>query len=377
MNPISVPFVDLRQEWQPLKEQALHAIAQVFDHGQFILGPEVHALEARLADDVGCAYAISCSSGTTALHMALMALGIGPGDEVILPASTFAAPLEAVLLLGATPVLADIDPDTYCIDAASVARLLGPQSKAIIAVSLYGQPADFEALNSLALAAGVAVIEDGAQSYGATQGGRRSGALSKIACTSFFPTKPLGGAGDGGAVFTDDPQLAGILREIRDHGQSGKYRHVRLGVNGRLDSIACALLNLRLDGLAEAIAQRQARARHYTAMLAEEAAQGRLQLPSLSAGNTSAYAQYVIGLDHRDDVVQALTAVGIQTAVHYPIPLHQQPAYRTKLRHLDLSHSEAAARRSLCLPIYPNLNARQQDDVIDHLKQALSILALA
>lgn len=349
----------------------MQAISKVFDHGQFILGPEVHALEARLAADAGCAYALSCSSGTTALQMVLMALGIGAGDEVILPAYTFAAPLEAVLLLGATPVLADIDPKTYCIDAASVLRLLGPNTKAIIAVSLYGQPADFAALNTLAAAAGIAVIEDAAQSYGATQGGRRSGALSKIACTSFFPTKPLGGAGDGGAIFTDDPHLAQILREIRDHGQVGKYHHVRLGVNGRLDSIACALLDLRLDGLAAAIARRQAIAQHYTDMLTPDAMQGRLQLPSLAAGTSSAYAQYVIGLDHRDQVAEILKTAGIQTAVHYPLPLHRQPAFRTKVRHLDLRHAEAAAARSLCLPIYPSLTTSAQDATIDQLKRAL------
>lgn len=372
MTVPSVPFVGLQQEWAPLKDQALAAIAKVFDHGQFIMGPEVHRLEEQLAADIGCRFALSCSSGTTALQLALMALGIGRGDEVILPAYTFAAPIEAVLLLGATPVLADTDPRTYCIDPQAVARLIGPRTKAIIAVSLYGQPADFDALNDLAGAAGITVIEDAAQSYGARQGDRHSGALSAISCTSFFPTKPLGGAGDGGAVFTDDPDLAQILREIRDHGQSRKYHHVRLGVNGRLDTIACAVLLTRLADSARAKERRHAVAKRYDALFAADPViTARLQLPEILPANRSAYAQYVVGLDNRDAVAEALMQAGVQTAIHYPIPLHHQPAYQDHLVRADLRHAEAAAARNLCLPIYPQLSAAQQNHVVSALSTAL------
>lgn len=367
-----VPFVDLAAEWLLVKEDACARISRVFEHGQFVMGPEVSELEERLAEDVGVFFAMTCSSGTTALQMALMALGIGPGDEVILPAFTFAAPLEAVLLLGARPMLADIDPITYCIDVNSVAQRMTVRTKAIIAVSLYGQPADFESLNRLASLRDIPIIEDAAQSYGATLNGRRSGSLSTIGCTSFFPTKPLGGAGDGGAIFTDDANLAARVREIRDHGQSGKYQHVRLGINGRLDTIACAALLPRLDGVAKAIAQRQSVASHYDALLENAARRGQIKLPLVREKNTSAYAQYAIQVAHRTYVMEKMRDCGIQVAVHYPTPLHHQPAFRDHVGFDQLPHAEHASRHVLCLPIYPALTLEQQTRTVTALAGALA-----
>lgn len=372
MSKALVPFVDLAPEWLALREDIQAGISRVFEHGQFVMGPEVGELERRLAEDVGVSSAITCSSGTTALQMALMALGIGPGDEVVLPAFTFAAPLEVVLLLGAKPVLADIDPATCCIDVDSVARSITRRTKAIIAVSLYGQPADFERLNRLASLDGIPVIEDAAQSYGATLNGRRSGSLSTMGCTSFFPTKPLGGAGDGGAVFTDDPLLAGRIREIRDHGQSGKYRHTRLGINGRLDTIACAALLPRLAGVAGAVALRQSAAGRYDELLAGAAGRGLIQLPVIRKANTSAYAQYTVQVGNRERVAEILRNAGIQTAIHYPTPLHRQPAFCDHATFDRLPHSEAAAQRVLCLPIYPALTIEQQTRAASALVEAVT-----
>lgn len=372
MSKTLVPFVDLVPEWLPLKEDILAGISRVFDHGQFVMGPEVSELEKQLAEDVGVSFALTCSSGTTALQMALMALGIGPGDEVVLPAFTFAAPLEVVLLLGARPVLADIDPATYCIDVDSVARLITSRTKAIIAVSLYGQPADFERLNCLAMLNGLPVVEDAAQSYGATLNDRRSGSLSTLGCTSFFPTKPLGGAGDGGAVFTDDPLLADRVREIRDHGQSGKYRHIRQGINGRLDSISCAALLTRLTGVAKAVALRQSAAGRYDKLLAGAASSGLIQLPVIRKANTSAYAQYAVQVDNRERVADSMRVASIQTAVHYPTPLHRQPAYCDQVDFDHLPLSEAVAQRVLCLPIYPALTMEQQTLTVTALVEAVT-----
>lgn len=372
MSKPVVPFVDLAAEWLPLKEDIHARISRVFEHGQFVMGPEVIELEQRLAQDVGVAFAMTCSSGTIALQMALMALGVGYGDEVVLPAFTFAAPLEAVLLLGAKPILADIDPHTYCIDADSVAQLISHRTKAIIAVSLYGQPADFERLSRLADLRDIPVIEDAAQSYGATLNGRRSGSLSTIGCTSFFPTKPLGGAGDGGAIFSDDPKIAIRIREIREHGQSGRYQHVRLGINGRLDTIACAALLPRLDGIARAIAQRQSVASRYDTLLQDAAKLGQIKLPFVRENSTSAYAQYAIQLANRKRVMEILQECGIQVAVHYPTPLHHQPAFHDQVGFDQLPNAESASHRVLCLPIYPALAIDQQERTVSALMRALA-----
>jgi UDP-2-acetamido-2-deoxy-ribo-hexuluronate aminotransferase len=368
-----VPFVDLAAEWSLHKAEALQRIERVFEHGRFVMGPEVEELEARLAQDTGADHAVTCSSGTTALLMALMALDLGPGDEVILPAYTFAAPLEMVLLLGAKAVLADIDPCTYTVDPDSAALLIGPRTRAIIAVSLYGVPADFTRLNELASRHGIPVIEDAAQSYGALLNGRRSGNLSTVGCASFFPTKTLGGAGDGGALLTSDPLLAQRLRQIRDHGQSGKYNHVRLGVNGRLGSIACAALLARIGDVAQMVSQRQAAARRYDALLAEVAERGKILLPTAPAPFESAFAQYAVQVEARSSVIEAMQAANVQVAVHYPAPLHLQPAFKERVSFRSLLNAETLAQHVLCLPIYPGLTPAQQEQVAAALIAALSI----
>lgn len=366
-----IPFADLAAEWCPLKSEVLQRIQQVFEHGKFVMGPEVAELESRLAQDVGVDHAITCSSGTTSLQIALMALDLMPGDEVILPAFTFAAPLEVVLLLGLKAMLADIDPRTYTIDADSVASLISPRTRAIIAVSLYGNPADFTRLNELADRHGIPIIEDAAQSYGAALNGSRSGNLCAIGCTSFFPTKPLGGAGDGGAVFTSDPVLAQRITEIRDHGQSEKYKHVRLGINGRLDSISCATLLVRLGGFAKALAQRQEAARRYDALLSEVAARGCILLPMVLATAQSSFAQFAVQVEARESVIEAMQVANIQVAVHYPEPLHLQPAFRHRVFFGTLTNAERVARHVLCLPIYPTLTRSQQERLARVLIDAL------
>lgn len=367
-----VPFTNLVSEWLPLKDEVLARIERVFAHGQFIMGPEVIELEARLAEDTGALHALTCSSGTMALQLALMALEVGPGDEVILPAFTFAAPLEVVLLLGATPVLADINPLTYTLDAASAEPLITPRTRAIIAVSLYGHPADFTGLNELASRHGIHLIEDAAQSYGATLEGKRSGNLATtIGCTSFFPTKPLGGACEGGALFTNNPLLASRLAVIRDHGQLAKYVHSSLGLNGRLDSISCVSLLVAIGRIRSQIAHRQAVAKQYDELLSDLAARGKIQLPYVSNGATSAFAQYAVQVDDRASVVDAMCAANVQVAIHYPIPLHHQLAFRDRVIFNSLEHSESLARRVLCLPIYPTITEVQQQQVASALAAAL------
>lgn len=363
----TVPFVDLVADWQPLKDEVLSRIHRLFEHGQFVMGPEVRDLEQRLASDLEVSHALTCSSGTMALQLALMALEIGPGDEVIVPAFTFAAPLEAVLLQGATPVLADIRTDTLNIDVESCAKLISARTRAIIAVSLFGQPADFYALNQLAQDRGLRVIEDAAQSYGASLGERRSGNLTDIGCTSFFPTKPLGGMGEGGAVFTNDPELARRIHEVRDHGQSSKYQHTSLGTNGRLDSLSSCALLAALNHLPKQIALRQELARRYDAGLAPAISAGHLKLPRQMTEARSAYAQYPVLLDDRERLADNLREAGVHVAIHYPTPLHLQPAFSQRCRYGALDNAESTAQRILCLPIYPSLDNEKQAWVISQI----------
>lgn len=350
---------------QPLLAELDAAMATVLRHGRFIQGPEVNELEERLADYVGLPYCITCASGTTALVMALMALGVGPGDEVILPALTFAAPIEAVLLLGAMPVLADIEPGTHTLSTPAVDAVISTRTRAVIAVSLYGQPADFTGLSALAREHGIALIEDGAQSFGGELDGVRSGAFGDVSCTSFFPSKPLGGCGDGGALFTRHEPTAIALRQIRDHGQSGKYQHVRLGFNGRLDTLACAALLVKLRHFPVHLQRRRALATRYDRGLAA------FEIPVLRAGAVSAYAQYCIQLDDRGAVHDFLAQAGIATAVHYPSTLDQQSAFRPRLRMpAPIAHAQRLARRGLCLPLHAAMTEAQQDRVIEALARA-------
>ncbi|MGC2164228.1 MAG: DegT/DnrJ/EryC1/StrS family aminotransferase [Silvibacterium sp.] len=358
-------FVDLKTQYKRIKPSVDARIQAVLNHGQYILGPEVPALEAELARRTGSKHCISCASGTDALLMALMALGISPGDEVITSPFTFIATVEMIVLLGATPVFVDIDPRTWNFDPARLASAITSRTRAIMPVSLYGQCADFDAICEAS--GGLPVIEDAAQSFGATYKGRQSGNLSTIGCTSFFPSKPLGCFGDGGACFTNDDGLAAIMVEVRNHGQASRYHHVRLGLNGRLDTIQAAVLLAKLEIFEEELRLRSEAAERYGERL-----KGIVQTPWIAEGNRSVYAQYTIEVDDRERVADALRREGIPTSVHYPIPAHLQPAFRG-LGHGEGSFpiAERAARRVLSLPMHPYLKNEDQDKICDALKRAI------
>ena len=312
-----INFIDLKQQYQRLKPAIDQRIQAVLDHGQYIMGPEVAELEKRLRDYVGVEHAVGVSDGTTALQIAMMALGITQGDEVITTPFTFIATGETISLLGARPVFVDIDPDTCNIDANLVEAAITPRTKAIIPVSLYGQCADMEAINAIAARHDLPVIEDAAQSFGATRHGRRSGSLSTIACTSFFPSKPLGCYGDGGACFTDDEALARKMAEIRVHGQSRRYVHTSIGLNGRLDTLQAAILLAKLEVFPEEVEKRGKAGAHYTALI-EQAGHPDIRTTPVAPGNTSVFAQYTVRVPNRTAVIETLKQNGIPTAVHYP-----------------------------------------------------------
>ena len=344
-------FIDLKTQYQCLKADIDAGIARVLAHGQYILGPEVAELEEKLAAYTSAKHCITVANGTDALQIAQMALGIGPGDEVITPGFTYIATAETVALLGAKPVYVDIDPRTYNLDPALLEAAITPRTKAIIPVSLYGQCADFDAINAIAERHGVPVIEDAAQSFGATYKGRKSCNLTTIACTSFFPSKPLGCYGDGGAIFTNDDELATVMRQIARHGQDRRYHHIRVGINSRLDTLQAAILLPKLAVLDEEIAQRQQVAERYATLLQQAPT---ITLPHIEPHNTSAWAQYTIRVNNRDAVQEKLKAAGIPTAVHYPIPLNRQPAVADPAAQLPVG--DALAQRVLSLPTHPYLD---------------------
>ncbi|QJE02875.1 DegT/DnrJ/EryC1/StrS family aminotransferase [Massilia forsythiae] len=315
-------FIDLKSQYQATRDLVNARIQAVLDHGQYIMGPEVAELEAALAQYTGARHCITVSSGTEALLIALMALGVGRGDEVVTTPFTFIATAEVIVLLGATPVFVDVDPLTANLDAGQLDARITPRTRAVIPVSLYGQPADMDEINAIAARHGVAVIEDGAQSFGADYRGRKSGNLSTIGCTSFFPSKPLGCYGDGGALFTSDDELAGAMREIRLHGQSRRYVHTRIGVGGRMDTLQCAIVLAKLPLFEWELHQRRRAAATYDALLGT-----RVRRVARRADRSSVHAQYTVLVERREALQQALQAAGIPTAVHYPVPVHRQPAY--------------------------------------------------
>lgn len=361
-------FIDLKAQQRRVKARIDTAIQRVLTHGQYILGPEVSELEARLAAYTGAKHCISCANGTDALQITLMGLGVGSGDEVITPGFTYIATAEAAALLGAKPVYVDVNPRTYNLEPTLLEAAITKRTKAIIPVNLYGQCADFDAINRLAERYSIPVIEDAAQSFGATYKGRKSCNLSAVGCTSFFPTKPLGCYGDGGAIFTNDDGLANIFRQISRHGQDQRYHHVRVGVNSRLDTIQAAVLLVKLEILDDEILMRQDVAAAYAEAL------GRTEiLPFIEAYNQSVFAQFTIRVNDRDKVAKSLYAAGIPTAVHYPTPLNRQPAV------IDLSSQlkvgDALAREVLSLPMHPYLTPAEVHRIavamrrteIDHL----------
>ena len=341
-----IPFFDLAAQQAVIKSQIDENIAKVLAHGKYILGPEVAELEERLCEYTGAKYCISCANGTDALQIALMAIGIGPGDEVITPAFSYIATAEATALLGATPIYVDVDPVTFNINPKLIEEKITPRTKAIIPVSLYGQPADFEEINKIARKYHLIVIEDGAQSFGAEQSGQKSCNLSDIGCTSFFPTKPLGCYGDGGAIFTSDEALASKMRKISRHGQSKRYVHDVIGINSRLDTIQAAILLAKLNVLDEEI-----KARNSFASVYEECLQNNNSIvtPVVQTFNSSAWAQYTVKVSDRDELIRKLAEHGFPSAIHYPMPLYSQKALYNGEQ--PLAVSETCSNAVLSLPI--------------------------
>lgn len=352
-------FIDLAAQQERIKEELDVNIRNVLAHGKYILGPEVHELEEKLVEYTGAKYCITCANGTDALQIALMSLDIGPGDEVITPGFTYIATAETVALLGATPVYIDIDATTYNLDPSLLEAAITSRTKAIIPVSLYGQCADFDTINQIAERYGLPVIEDAAQSFGATYRNKKSCNLSTIACTSFFPSKPLGCYGDGGAIFTNDEELATVIRQIARHGQDRRYHHIRIGVNSRLDTLQAAILLPKLEILDAEMQSRRQVAATYTNLLNKV---GITTTPMIESHNESAWAQYTIQIDNRDQVQAQLKEQGIPTAVHYPIPLNKQPAVASEAK---LPVGDAVAQRVISLPMHPYLTNAEQVAIVD------------
>jgi len=362
-------FIDLKSQYRALRSDINARIQAVLDHGQYILGPEVLEFEQRLARYVNTAHCVTVASGTDALLIALMAQGIGPGDEVITSPFTFVATAEVIALVGARPVFVDVEPDTANLDAALLEQAITARTRAIMPVSLYGQVCDMDEISALAARYdNIVVIEDAAQSFGATYHGRRSGALSAIGCTSFFPSKPLGCYGDGGAIFTDDAAIAQACTEIRVHGQSARYHHTRIGVAGRMDTLQCAILLGKLARFDWEVARRAELGRMYAERIAASGA--RVGLMAIRPGRTSVYAQYTVLVDDRDGVQERMKRAGVPTAVHYPKPLHQQPAYEALCDRKPMPVSELLARQVISLPMSADLSETHIDVVVAALVTA-------
>jgi len=355
-----IEFIDLKTQQQRILPDIERRMKAVLNHGQYIMGPEIGELEEKLAAYVGVRHCVAVASGTDALLVALMALGIGHGDEVITSPFTFIATGEMIALLGATPIFVDIDPKTYNLNPAGIEAAITSRTKAIMPVSLYGQCADFDAINVIAAKHSIPVIEDACQSFGATYKGRRSCGLSTIGCTSFFPSKPLGCYGDGGACFTDDDNMAAKMCQIRVHGQDRRYHHPALGINGRMDTLQAAILLAKLEVFEEEVSARARIGARYTELL-----QNHVVTPYLEPGNTSVYAQYTVQVDNRGDVQNKLSECGVPTAVHYPVPLHRQPVF-AGLEQLKggFPFSEHAAERVMSLPMHPYMTQAVQDNIV-------------
>ena len=358
-----IEFIDLKAQYADLKDAVNARIQRVLEHAQFIMGPEVRELEQRLEDYTGSKHCITVASGTEALLISLMALGIKPGDEVITTAFTFVATAEVIVLLGATPVFVDVQPDTCNIDSTLIEAAITPRTRAIMPVCLYGQVADMDEINAVAARhCNLAVIEDAAQSFGASYKGRRSCNVSTIGCTSFFPSKPLGCYGDGGAIFTNDDALAKAMGEIRVHGQERRYYHTRVGVGGRMDTLQCAVVLAKLDKLDWEIEQRIAAGARYAQLLDDIPA---IQQLTVRPDRTCVWGQFTVQVRDREAVLERLKSAGIPTAVHYPIPLHRQPAYESLCRISgSMQHSEAVAARVFSLPMHPYLDIETQRRVV-------------
>jgi UDP-2-acetamido-2-deoxy-ribo-hexuluronate aminotransferase len=365
---LEIPFTDLKAQYQALKPSIDARIQTVLNHGQYIMGPEVTELEGMLAAYTGAQHCVTVASGTEALLIVLMALGIKPGDEVITTPFTFVATAEVIVLLGAVPIFVDIEADTCNIDARLIEAAITPKTRAIMPVSLYGQPGDMDEINAIAARHGLAVIEDAAQSFGADYKGRKSCNLSTISCTSFFPSKPLGCYGDGGAIFTSDDALAKAMREIRVHGQEKRYFHTRIGVGGRMDTLQCAVVLAKLERFDYEVEQRLRIGALYNELFA-----GKVPVVTQRPDRTSVFAQYTVFVENREAVQNELKALGIPTAVHYPTPLHLQPAYKDLCRVSgNIKVAEARAREVMSLPMSADLAASDQRKVVKALAASLA-----
>jgi UDP-2-acetamido-2-deoxy-ribo-hexuluronate aminotransferase len=362
-----VEFIDLKAQYALLQNGIDARMRAVLKHGQFILGPEVAELEGRLAARTSSQHCVACSSGTDALLLALMALGVGRGDEVITTPFTFVATVETIALLGATPVFVDIDPRTYNMAPSLLSAAITPQTKAVMAVSLYGQCADMDSINAIAAERGIAVIEDGAQSFGATYKGRQSCNLSTIGCTSFFPSKPLGCYGDGGACFSNDEALATRMRQLRVHGQDRRYHHPLVGINGRLDTLQAAILLAKLE-----VFDTEVRLRAQLGASYSERLHGLARTPYVEPHNTCVFAQYTIQVENRQTFQERLQSDGVPTAVHYPVPLHLQPAFaRPGVGRGSFPLAEAAADHVVSLPMHAYLSEADQQKVVTAVRAAV------
>jgi len=368
----TVSFTSLAEQRERLGDHLQEAIARVLAHGQFVLGPEVTELERKLATFCGARHCITCASGTDALQLLLMAEGIGPGDAVFVPAFSFVATAEVAPLVGAVPIFVDVNPDSYNLDPASLeaaidlAGRLGLRPRCVIAVDLFGQPVDYEAINAVAAPHGLSVIADAAQSFGASRNGRYVGTLAHHTATSFYPTKPLGCYGDGGAIFTDDDQAADLLRSLRVHGQGRcENDNIRIGVNSRLDTLQAAILLIKLDLFPQEIAARQAKALWYSKALGDV-----VRVPEVAPDASSVWAQYTIASEHRDKLAAFCTQAGLPTAVYYPVPLHAQPGYRRfPVTPTGLANAEWLAKRVVSLPIHPYIDDQTRDTIIDTVRR--------
>ncbi len=363
---MQIPMVDLQIQYQQLKSEIDAAIAGVLDTSHYILGPQGQAFENEAAAYLGVKHAIGVSSGTDALHLALRAAGLGPGDEVITSPFTFIATAEAIAYVGATPVFVDIDPHSFNLDPELVRRAITARTRAVLPVHLFGQPADLAPLKELCAARGLLLIEDCAQSFGATYAGRQTGGWGALGCFSFFPSKNLGCYGDGGMIVTDDDQLAEQVRMLRNHGSKVRYHHDIIGYNSRLDELQAAILRVKLRHIDRFNDLRRDNAHYYSTRLAECG----VTPPFEDGKGVHVYHQYTILADRREALQQALTAAGCASAIYYPIPLHRQAVFAASCASLSLPVSEAVATRCLSLPIYPELSQAQMDRVIKAIREA-------
>lgn len=358
-----IPFIDLKSQYAALKGNINARIARVLDHGQYIMGPEVQELEARLAEYTTSKHCITVASGTEALLISLMALEIGPEDEVITTPFTFVATAEAIVLVGAKPIFVDVEPDTCNIDARLIEAKITPRTRAILPVSLYGQPADMDAINTIAAKYALPVIEDAAQSFGAEYKGRKSCNLSTLGCASFFPSKPLGCYGDGGAIFTNDDGLAQVCREIRVHGQSKRYWHMRVGVGGRMDTLQCAIVLAKLERFQWEVERRLEIGEHYNTLMDKH----KISRVHQRLDRTSVFAQYTVMVEEREQMQTKLKAAGIPTAVHYPFPLNHQPAYQHLCCKDCTPVANSLAQKVMSLPMGADLSLVDQQKIISAL----------